>query len=75
MPTNRIRRSRCVRPWKSSSNGKRPDHPISSHKNWSSKGGHVTISILTTAQTHQASLYTMDNDFQDLNDVELLTPS
>ena len=33
------------------------------------------ISILTTAQTHQASLYTIDNDFQDLNDLELLTSS
>ncbi len=31
-----------VRPWKSSSNGKRPDHPISSHRHWRNKGGHVT---------------------------------
>ena len=33
------------------------------------------ISILATGQTHQASLYTMDNDFQYLNDLKLLTPS
>ena len=41
--TDRIRCSRGVRPWKSSSNGKRPNHPTSFHKNWSSKGGHVTV--------------------------------
>ena len=40
--TDRIRLSRGVRAWKSSSNGKRPDQPTSSHRNWSSKGSHVT---------------------------------
>ncbi|MCP9848847.1 transposase [Cyanobium sp. Morenito 9A2] len=28
-------------PWTSSSNGRRPDHPVSSHTDWSSKGSHV----------------------------------
>lgn len=28
--------------------------------------------ILATARSHQARLYTMDSDFQDMNDVELL---
>lgn len=28
--------------------------------------------ILATARTHQARLYTMDTDFKDLNDVELM---
>ena len=31
--------------------------------------------ILATARSHQARLYTMDNDFQGLNDVELLCRS
>ena len=51
--TDRIRLSRGVRPWKSSSNGKRPDQPTSSHKNWSSKGGHVTgVSRRWSGSTH-----------------------
>jgi putative transposase len=33
--------SRGVGRWKPSSNGKRLDHPISSHKNWSGKGSYV----------------------------------
>ena len=39
--TDRIPLPRGERPWKSSSNGKRPDQPTSSHRNWSTKGGHV----------------------------------
>ncbi len=45
-----MRLSRGVRPWKSSSNGKRLDHPISSHKNWSSKGDHVNAVLLNSSQ-------------------------
>ena len=37
---------RGVRPWKSSSNGKRLDHPTSSHKNWSKHGGHVSYASI-----------------------------
>ena len=36
-------RSRGVRPGKSYSNEKRPDHPINSHKNWRNKGIHIRI--------------------------------
>ncbi|MFU8886757.1 MAG: hypothetical protein ACNA8O_15035 [Cyanobacteriota bacterium] len=31
--------------------------------------------ILATARIHQARLYTMDSDFQDLPDVELIARS
>ncbi len=40
--TDRTRLSRGVRPWKSSSNGRRLDHTTSSHRNWTTDGGHVT---------------------------------
>ena len=36
--TDRIRRSRGVRPWKSSSNGKRPDHPPALIETGAAKG-------------------------------------
>jgi hypothetical protein len=47
--TDRTRLFRGVRPWKSSSNGRRPDHPTSSHRNWTTDGGHVTVTVTVTA--------------------------
>jgi hypothetical protein len=41
--TDRIWFSRGVRPWRSSSNGRRPDQTTNSHKDMSSKGGYDTI--------------------------------
>jgi len=39
---DRIKLSRSISTWKYSRNGKRPDQPNSSHRQWCSDGGHVT---------------------------------
>ena len=43
--TDRTRLPRGVRLWKSSSNGRRLDHPTSSHRNWTTDRGHVIRDI------------------------------
>jgi hypothetical protein len=49
--TDRTRLSRGVRLWKSSSNGRRLDHPTSSHRNWTTHGGHVKVNSAILKKT------------------------